>query len=49
MTIGCSEVGKTSIISRYTTGQFDNHLSHTIGVDFVQKTIKLKPDKKIIL
>ena len=49
LTIGCSETGKTSIITRYTQGKFTNTHGNSIGVDYSQKAINLKPGRKINL
>ena len=35
--IGDSTVGKTSILSRYTSGQFNPHYLATVGLDFFKK------------
>ena len=49
ITIGDSNVGKTSIITRYMTNDFDQSNISSIGLSFSFKTIKLKNGKKIQL
>ena len=44
--LGESGVGKTSIISRYTTGQFNEICQSTNGASYSSKTIKLQKLKK---
>ena len=44
--LGESGVGKTSIISRYTTGQFNELCQSTNGASYSSKTIKLQKLKK---
>ena len=44
--VGESGVGKTSIISRYTTGQFNELCQSTNGASYSSKTIKLQKLKK---
>lgn len=44
--IGESGVGKTSIISRYTTNTFSSVLMSTPGANFTSKTIFLEEDNK---
>ena len=44
--LGESGVGKTSIISRYTTGQFNELCQSTNGASYSSKTIKLRKLKK---
>ncbi|CAE7617344.1 rab1D [Symbiodinium microadriaticum] len=39
--LGDSNVGKTSIISRLTTGDFKNSLAHTVGVDYKAKKLHI--------
>jgi Ras-related protein Rab-11B len=44
--IGDSGVGKTNILSRFTTNTFNLEIKATIGVEFQSKTVKIA-DKKI--
>ena len=46
--IGESGVGKTSIISRYTTNTFKSHLMATPGANFVTKNVIMEDEKKSI-
>ena len=46
--IGDSNVGKTSIINRFTKGTHIPDIAKTMGVDFMLKTIDIH-DKKIKL
>ena len=46
--IGCSSVGKSSILQRYIQKIFNNSYSCTIGVDFFMKSIDVG-DKSIKL
>eukprot|EP01065_Artemidia_motanka_P024930 TRINITY_DN29860_c0_g1_i1.p1 TRINITY_DN29860_c0_g1~~TRINITY_DN29860_c0_g1_i1.p1 ORF type:complete len:240 (+),score=72.66 TRINITY_DN29860_c0_g1_i1:55-720(+) len=39
LVVGDYAVGKTSIIKRYTTGEYSGHYRITIGVDFCTRTI----------
>ena len=45
--IGDSGVGKTSIITKFSTLSFKCRTESTIGVIFLKKEYKLKSDKKI--
>ena len=49
ITIGDSDVGKTSIIRRYISGIFDPNTMSTIGLNFSLKEITLKHKVKINL
>ncbi|KAJ9451340.1 Ras-related protein Rab-32B [Diplonema papillatum] len=40
LVVGDYAVGKTSLIQRYTTGQFNGHYRITIGVDFCAKQVE---------
>ena len=46
--IGESGVGKTSIISRYTTNTFKSQLAITSGANFVTKNIIMEDENKSI-
>ena len=48
LTIGESQVGKTSILRRYVENKFERHHLATIGIDYQTKTLKIK-DKEIKL
>ena len=48
LTIGESQVGKTSILRRYVDNKFERHHLATIGIDYQTKTLKIK-DKEIKL
>lgn len=39
--LGDGGVGKSSIMNRYVTNKFDAHLFHTIGVEFLNKTLEV--------
>ena len=41
VTVGAASVGKTSIIIRYSTGNFREHYSPTLGVGFAYKKMKV--------
>ena len=43
--IGDSNVGKTSILTRFSDGMLPPNLIGTIGIDFKLKTIELKGKK----
>ena len=45
LTLGESSVGKSSIILRYTNGQFNQQLLSTTGIDFKTKIIDHKDEK----
>ena len=45
LTLGESTVGKSSIILRYTNGQFNQNLLSTTGIDFKTKIIEHKNEK----
>ena len=47
--LGESGVGKTSIISRYVTGTFDEKCESTNGASYSRKQVKLPKIKKEIL
>ena len=49
ITLGESGVGKTSIINRYATNQFNSNISSTLGMNFVYKEIHFNNKGKIIL
>ena len=40
--LGDRSVGKSSIINRFITGQFEENLHPTVGVDYLGKNIKYK-------
>ena len=46
--IGKSGVGKTSIISRYTSNTFKDSLMATPGANFITKRVDFPQDKKVI-
>ena len=46
--IGKSGVGKTSIISRYTSNTFKDSLMATPGANFITKRVDFPKDKKVI-
>lgn len=46
---GAKNVGKTSLIRRYSTGKFDKSTLSTIGVDFETKALTIDNDTKILL
>ena len=46
--IGKTSVGKTSIISRYTTNTFKENLMTTPGGNFLTKNVFLEEEKKTI-
>ena len=46
--IGESGVGKTSIISRYTTNDFQSHRPPTTGANYMTKTIIMEEENKSI-
>ena len=43
MMLGDAGVGKTSIARRFTDENFMQTYIHTIGIDFLEKTIQCKP------
>ncbi|MHA1992747.1 MAG: Rab family GTPase [Candidatus Hodarchaeales archaeon] len=47
--IGEPGVGKTSLISRFTTGKFNYDTSSTIGVDFALKYVPIHVDNRSLL
>ena len=47
--LGEMHVGKTSFIKRFDANSFDKNLITTLGVDFIEKSIQLKNEKKITL
>eukprot|EP01084_Bolivina_argentea_P276521 471837_1 len=47
--IGDEAVGKTSIITRYVNGEFDDNYEATIGVDFLTKTTFKNNDSRVKL
>ena len=49
ITIGDSNVGKTSIIRRYIDNKFDENFIATIGLIFSFKEVILKNQKKVRL
>ncbi len=49
ITLGDSGVGKTSIIKKYTTGEFDENNSSTIGISFSFKDLIINESQKIKL
>jgi GTPase SAR1 family protein len=44
---GDASVGKTNIITRFTTNEFDSNHKATIGVEFGHVEMVLKNDKKV--
>eukprot|EP01031_Cornospumella_fuschlensis_P028343 gene28343-34219_t len=40
-TVGDSGVGKSSLLMRYAENKFSSHLDATVGVEFVQRVVKL--------
>jgi len=49
ITLGESEVGKSSFIIKYVEGQFSSNYMSTLGLDFRQKKIELENGKEINL
>ena len=49
ITLGNAGVGKTSILKRYISGQFEENLCSTIGIEFSIKELTLKNGKSIKL
>jgi small GTP-binding protein len=49
ITLGDSGVGKTSIITRYTTGNFIENIASTLGVNFSYKNLIINKTVKITL
>jgi len=49
ITLGDSGVGKTSIIKKYITGEFDANNSSTIGINFSFKDLIINESRKIKL
>ena len=39
--LGCSGVGKTSLMNQYTSGKFSNQYKATIGADFLTKEVEI--------
>ena len=39
--VGDAQVGKTSLMVRYVEGKFDEDYIETLGVNFMEKSIKL--------
>ena len=46
--LGDSGVGKSNILSKYITNEFDNNSKATVGVEFASKEFKIEDDNKII-
>ena len=46
MMLGDAGVGKTSIARRFTDENFMQTYIHTIGIDFLEKTIQYKPESE---
>ena len=46
MMLGDAGVGKTSIARRFTDENFMQTYIHTIGIDFLEKTIQCKPESE---
>ena len=46
--LGDSGVGKSNILSRYITNEFDKNSRATVGVEFASKEFKIENDNKII-
>lgn len=40
--VGDAQVGKTSLMVKYVEGKFDEDYIHTLGVNFMEKTIALR-------
>ena len=49
ITLGDSGVGKTSIIKRYITGEFDDNIASTVGINFSFKELIINESQKIKL
>ena len=47
--LGDSGVGKTCIISRFISGQYDNNVASTNGASYASKEIELPTGKKLML
>lgn len=47
--IGDAGIGKTSLIHRYISNEFEENYESTIGLDFQTKKVHVTPDEKIIL
>ena len=45
ISVGNKNVGKTSLLSRFVTQQFDEHIRATIGVDHFSTIVRVGPDK----
>ena len=45
--VGDSGCGKTSILHRYVKNEFNEMFIHTIGIDFMIKTVKIEPYNEI--
>jgi small GTP-binding protein len=45
VTVGSAQVGKTSMILRYTTGRFREYYAPTLGADFAVKKMDLDGDR----
>lgn len=43
--IGDTDVGKTSVIQRFKTGNFSERQQSTIGVDFIVRTLNIQGRK----
>lgn len=43
--IGDTDVGKTSVIQRFKTGNFSDRQQSTIGVDFIVRTLNIQGRK----
>ena len=49
MMLGDAGVGKTSISQRFINEEFQKSYIHTIGIDFLEKTILVDGDKTVKL
>ena len=47
--IGDAGIGKTSLIHRYISNEFEENYESTVGLDFQTKKVHVTPDEKIIL
>lgn len=43
--IGDTDVGKTSVIQRFKSGNFSERQQNTIGVDFIVRTLNIQGSK----
>ena len=40
--VGNADVGKSSLVKRYVTGQYDSHIENTIAVDCLNKEVTIQ-------